>query len=82
MTECVRIVDASTRRTILNLMAKAASQNQAGSLPLNCVLIGRDGHEINIEDSVTPIRDRAGHVTGAVVVFRDVSATQALERLN
>ena len=80
MADCVRIVDASTRKTILDPMAKAASQNRAGSLPSNCVLIGRDGHEINIEDSVAPIRDGEGTVTGAVIVFRDVSATRALER--
>jgi diguanylate cyclase (GGDEF)-like protein/PAS domain S-box-containing protein len=80
MADCVCIVDASTRKTILDPMAKAASQNRAGSLPLNCVLIGRDGHEINIEDSVAPIRDGDGTVTGAVIVFRDVSATRALER--
>jgi diguanylate cyclase (GGDEF)-like protein/PAS domain S-box-containing protein len=80
MSDCVRIVDAITRKAILDPMAKAASQNQAGSLPLNCVLIGRDGHEINIEDSVAPIRDREGQVTGAVIVFRDVSAARALEK--
>jgi diguanylate cyclase (GGDEF)-like protein/PAS domain S-box-containing protein len=80
MADCVRIVDATTRKTILDPMAKAASQNRAGSLPSNCVLIGRDGHEINIEDSVAPIRDGEGAVTGAVIVFRDVSATRALER--
>jgi diguanylate cyclase (GGDEF)-like protein/PAS domain S-box-containing protein len=80
MADCVRIVDGTTRKTILDPMAKAAFQNRAGSLPSNCVLIGRDGHEINIEDSVAPLRDRKGIVTGAVIVFRDVSATRALER--
>jgi diguanylate cyclase (GGDEF)-like protein/PAS domain S-box-containing protein len=80
MADCVCIVDANTRKTILDPMAKAASQNRAGSLPLNCVLIARDGHEVNIEDSVAPIRDGEGTVTGAVIVFRDVSATRALEK--
>lgn len=80
MADCVRIVDAITRKTILDPMAKAASQNLAGNLPLNCVLIRRDGHEVNIEDSVAPIHDREGQVTGAVIVFRDVSATRALEK--
>jgi diguanylate cyclase (GGDEF)-like protein/PAS domain S-box-containing protein len=79
MAECVRIVDAGTRQTIRDPMAKAASQNRTGSLPLDSVLIGRDGHEICIEDSVAPIRDREGRVTGAVIVFRDVSATRAFE---
>jgi diguanylate cyclase (GGDEF)-like protein/PAS domain S-box-containing protein len=80
MADCVRIVDAVTRRVILDPMAKAASQNQTGTLPLNCALINRDGLEVHIEDSVAPIHDRDGQVTGAVIVFRDVSATRALEK--
>jgi len=78
MAATLRIVDVSTRK-ILDPMAKATSQNRAGGLPLNCVLIRRDGHEVFIEDSVAPIHDRQGQVTGAVIVFRDVSATQKLE---
>ena len=80
MGEVVQLVDATTRKAILDPMAKAASQNQPGSLPLNSVLISRDGHEISIEDSVAPIHDREGEVTGAVIDFRDVSATRALEK--
>jgi len=36
-------------------------------------LFRRDGNELFIEDSVAPIRDREGQVTGAVIVFRDVN---------
>lgn len=80
MGDCVRIVDATSRKTILDPMAKAASQNQTGNLPLNSVLISRDGHEVYIEDSVAPIHNRDGQVAGAVIVFHDVSATRALEK--
>jgi diguanylate cyclase (GGDEF)-like protein/PAS domain S-box-containing protein len=79
MAETLRIVDATTRETILDPMAKATSQNRMGNLPLNCVLIRRDGYEVFIEDSVAPIRDREGRVTGAVIVFRDVTATRTFE---
>ena len=77
LTEVFRIVDATTRKTILDPMAKAASENLTGKLPLNCVLIHRDGHEIFIEDSVAPIHNSEEKVTGAVIVFRDVSVAQA-----
>jgi diguanylate cyclase (GGDEF)-like protein/PAS domain S-box-containing protein len=80
MGDCVRMVDATSRKTILDPMAKATSQNRTGNLPLNSVLISRDGHEVHIEDSVAPIHDRDGRVTGAVIVFHDVSATRALEK--
>jgi diguanylate cyclase (GGDEF)-like protein/PAS domain S-box-containing protein len=79
MAETCRIVDAITRKTISDPMAKATSQNREGKLPLNCILIRRDGHEVFIEDSVAPIHDREGRVTGAVIVFRDVTATRTLE---
>ena len=47
-------------------------------LSANCVLIRRDGFESAIEDSAAPIHDRQGKVTGAVMVFRDVSVARAL----
>ena len=53
-------------------------QNRTMSLPLDCILIRRDGAELPIEDSVSPIHDREGKVTGAVIVFRDVSAARAM----
>jgi diguanylate cyclase (GGDEF)-like protein/PAS domain S-box-containing protein len=77
LTEILRIVDATTRKVILDPMAKAASENLTGTLPSNSVLIRRDGREVFIEDSVAPIHDREGAVTGAVIVFRDVSAARA-----
>ena len=77
VTESLRIVDAASRKTILNPMAKAASEDRTGELPLNSVLIHRNGHELFIEDSVAPIHGRDGQVTGAVIVFRDVSAARA-----
>jgi diguanylate cyclase (GGDEF)-like protein/PAS domain S-box-containing protein len=77
LAEAFRIVDATTRKAILDPMAKAASEDQKGNLPSNCVLIHRDGHELFIEDSVGPIHDREGKVTGAVIVFRDVSVARA-----
>jgi diguanylate cyclase (GGDEF)-like protein/PAS domain S-box-containing protein len=77
LAEIFRIVDAATRQPILDPMAKAASENLTGTLPPNCVLIDRDGREVFIEDSVAPIHDREGTVTGAVIVFRDVSAARA-----
>ncbi len=78
MAEAFQIVDAITRRTTPNPMEKSVVQDRAGNLPNNCILIRRDGREVNIEDSVAPIHDREGNVTGSVLVFRDVSAARAL----
>jgi diguanylate cyclase (GGDEF)-like protein len=59
-------------------MERAVGQNRTVHLPANCILIRRDGFEIPIEDSVAPIHNREGQPTGAVIVFRDVSAARAM----
>ena len=76
MAEAFHIMDATTREAIANPMARAVRHNEIGHLPLNCVLVRRDGVEIFIEDSAAPIHDRGGQATGAVIVFRDVSAAR------
>jgi len=78
MSGVLRILDASSRETTPNPMELAVGQNQTVHLPLNSILIRRDGFEIPIEDSVSPIHDREGLPTGAVIVFRDVSAARAM----
>jgi diguanylate cyclase (GGDEF)-like protein/PAS domain S-box-containing protein len=78
MTDVFRFVDATSRETIANPMEKAIGQDNAAHLPANCILVRRDGFEIPVEDSVAPIHDRDGHVTGAVIVLRDVSAARAM----
>jgi PAS domain S-box-containing protein len=78
LEEVFRIIDADTRETAPNPMALATRSNTTVGLTLNCVLIRRDGAESAIEDSAAPIHDRQGQVTGAVMVFRDVSRARAL----
>jgi len=48
--------------------------------PSDCFLIRRDGVEIPIEDCISPIHDREGKASGAVIVFRDVSEVRAMTR--
>jgi diguanylate cyclase (GGDEF)-like protein/PAS domain S-box-containing protein len=78
MSEVFRILDATSRDTVANPMDMAIEQDRTMHLPLNCILIRRDGVEIPIEDSVAPIHNREGEPTGAVIVFRDVSAAHAM----
>jgi diguanylate cyclase (GGDEF)-like protein/PAS domain S-box-containing protein len=78
MAEVFKILDAVSRETTPNPMERAMGQNRTVHLPANCILIRRDGFEIPIEDSVAPIHNREGQPTGAVIVFRDVSAARAM----
>jgi len=76
--EVFRIVDAVSRKIILNPMKQAVEQNRIGHLPINCILIGRDDRESYIEDSASPIHNRAGKTIGSVIVFRDVTKARTL----
>ncbi|ADX45912.1 diguanylate cyclase with PAS/PAC sensor [Paracidovorax avenae ATCC 19860] len=44
------------------------------------VLFCRDGRRMDVENSVSPITDRHGQVTGTVMVLRDVTEAMALAR--
>jgi diguanylate cyclase (GGDEF)-like protein/PAS domain S-box-containing protein len=41
-------------------------------------LVRRDGSTLPIEDSIAPIHQQDGQTTGAVIVFRDVTASRAM----
>ena len=77
LTEVFQIIDGATRELARNPMDQAVTENRTVGLTANCILIRRDGFESAVEDSAAPIHDRGGRVTGAVIVFRDVSAARA-----
>jgi diguanylate cyclase (GGDEF)-like protein/PAS domain S-box-containing protein len=76
--EVFRILDSETREVVQNPLLLAIRENKTVALKPNCVLIRRDGIEAPIEDSSAPIHDRHGTVTGAVMVFHDVSVARAI----
>jgi diguanylate cyclase (GGDEF)-like protein/PAS domain S-box-containing protein len=80
LEDVLRIIDATTRQATQNSTMLAIRDDKALALPPNCVLIRRDGIEAAIEDSTAPIHDRRGAVTGAVMVFHDVSLARAMTR--
>jgi len=77
-TEVFHIVDGVTRETLRNPMDLAIQENKPVGLTMDSILIRRDGVETSIEDSAAPIRDRGGRVTGAVIVFHDVSEARSM----
>jgi diguanylate cyclase (GGDEF)-like protein/PAS domain S-box-containing protein len=78
LADVFRIIDGTTREVAMNPAQRAIAENRTVGLAANCVLIRRDGVEFAIEDSAAPIHDRAGRVTGAVIVFHDVSESRAM----
>jgi diguanylate cyclase (GGDEF)-like protein/PAS domain S-box-containing protein len=78
LEEVLRIIDSDTGAVVPNPMRLATRENRPVELPPDCILIRRDGIQSAIEDSTAPIRDRHGRVTGAVMVFHDVSTARAM----
>ena len=78
LSEVLQVVDGTTREPVHNRLELAIEQNSAVGMGVNPVLIRRGGQEFAIEDSATLIRDRVGKVTGAVTIFRDVTAARAV----
>ena len=77
LEDVFRIIDGATREVARNPMTLAIRENKTVGLTPNCILVRRDGGETPIEDSAAPIHDRYGQVSGAVMVFHDVSAVRA-----
>jgi diguanylate cyclase (GGDEF)-like protein/PAS domain S-box-containing protein len=71
------IMDAETRRSLPHPLLTAMRTNRPGALPDNCLLVGRDGTESPIEDTVAPTHGPDGRVVGGVIVFRCVRAALA-----
>jgi diguanylate cyclase (GGDEF)-like protein/PAS domain S-box-containing protein len=76
--EVFQLMDAVTHERAIDPMMRAIKENKTVGLTSNCMLVRRDGFEAAIEDSAAPIHDRFGRVTGAVMVFHDVSSARAL----
>jgi len=71
-----RMIDGETRAPARDLMHLAVERDKPVALGPNCLLIQREGDEVAIEGSSTPIRDGDGLIIGAVIVVRDVGAAR------
>ncbi|NTV95610.1 MAG: EAL domain-containing protein [Thiobacillus sp.] len=78
LAEVFRIVDGKTLAAAANPALRAIAEDSTVGLSADCVLFHRDGSESAIEDSAAPIHNRDGQVTGAVIVFHDVSQSRAM----
>ncbi len=75
------IVNQQTRRPVQNPIARVLATGMIIGLANHTLLIARDGTEIPIDDSGSPIRDNLENISGAVVVFRDVTEQRRAHQL-
>jgi diguanylate cyclase (GGDEF)-like protein/PAS domain S-box-containing protein len=75
-----QLINGVTRDSEKNPVELVLKYDKPKGLNADTVLIRRDGSEVAIEDSVSPIHDWDGKLTGAVVVFHDVSQAAAITK--
>jgi diguanylate cyclase (GGDEF)-like protein/PAS domain S-box-containing protein len=78
--DILTVVDEATQKPIESPVMRCLREGQPLCLAEHTVLINRRGQEIAIQDSAAPIRDRAGNMLGAVMVFHDISKERRLHR--
>jgi diguanylate cyclase (GGDEF)-like protein/PAS domain S-box-containing protein len=78
--EVLTVVDEITREASESPVMRCLREGQMLGLAEHTVLVNRRGQELAIQDSAAPIRDRAGNLIGAVMVFHDVSKERRLHR--
>ncbi len=77
--EVFHIINEETRAVVEDPVIKVLASGKVVGLANHTVLVRRDGTEIPIDDSGSPIRDRDGIVTGVVLVFHDISERKLAE---
>lgn len=73
VSKVFNIVSDETRVAVENPAARAIREGGTVGHANHTLLISRSGSEISIDDSASPIRDAQHNITGAVLVFRDVT---------
>ena len=79
ITQVFHIINEQTREPAADLVARVLRENRAVELANHTALLTRDGEAVPVEDSAAPITDAAGHVTGVVIVFHDVTEKRHAE---
>ena len=78
--EIFRGFHEETCEPLENPLAVSIRRDRAIKSVRPTLLIRRDGNELYIESTASPIRDGKGSVTGGVLVFHDVSESRELNR--
>ncbi len=75
----LRIENEDSSKPVENPAIRALQSGVIVGLANHTILISRDGTRRAIDDSAAPIRDQSGRVSGAVLVFRDISERRKSE---
>ncbi|HPG38122.1 MAG TPA: PAS domain S-box protein [bacterium] len=80
LNKVFRIIDKHNRETVVYPITRVIQSGLPTSLNIETLLLSKDGRQFQIADRTTVIRDTKGTITGAVLVFRDVTQEQRIEQ--
>lgn len=72
LDEVFAVYDDLRKPLLDNPARRVLRTGEISKLENHTWLISKQGEEVSIEDVAAPIKDRDGHLTGVVLVFRDV----------
>jgi diguanylate cyclase (GGDEF)-like protein/PAS domain S-box-containing protein len=78
--EVLPLVHEHSRAPLESPVERVLREQRVLELDSNTILIARNGTEMPVDDSAAPIRDDHGHITGVVVIFRDITARKQVEQ--
>jgi PAS domain S-box-containing protein len=76
LSDIFKIENEATHQPVKDPVAEVLAAGAAVALSDHTILIDRDGRRWRIDHGAAPIRDTAGNVVGAVLIFCDVSERQ------
>jgi diguanylate cyclase (GGDEF)-like protein/PAS domain S-box-containing protein len=80
VTLIFNVGDEGTGKPLPNAVERCLAEGRVIEHSSYSMLVRRDGREFAIRDSVAPIQDRTGRITGSVLVFKDVTQLRGMER--
>lgn len=81
LIQVFQTIHEQTREVVENPVLLALRDHAVVNLANHTLLITKDGTEIPIDDSAAPIKDDAGRLLGAVLVFHDIIERQQIAAL-
>jgi len=73
LKQVFNIINEFTREEVESPVDRVIREGLVVGLANHTILIRKDGTEVPIDDSGAPIKDKAGNITGVVLIFRDIT---------
>ncbi|MDY6863020.1 MAG: histidine kinase dimerization/phosphoacceptor domain -containing protein, partial [Thermodesulfobacteriota bacterium] len=80
LEDIINIINSKTGEQVENPVSRVIKEGTVVRVPRYTILITKDGIKVPIDDSVAPIRDERKNISGAVLVFQDITKQKKAEK--